>query len=334
MMPRAAALDLGSNSFHLLVADVHSRQLANAPGAWIDRVATRKTTLRLGERVTVTGEVGDAADRVVEAVEGLVSHARREGAQQLVCVATSALREANDRQAVCQRLRAEAGVDVRLLDGLDEGALSLRGMRAALQVPDGDAAVGLDLGGGSHEVVASTGASVSAGTTLPLGTAHVAFSHDPPWLAERAELFHRARGELAEVAAKITAAHGAGGTVIGTAGTIRDAGRVALALATGKAPKKVRGLAVTREQLERAAARLAAEPVEERADIAGASRKRADLLPAGSIVLLATLDALGAGELRLCHWGVREGALLDALGAEAVVGPGALQPLDATTHSG
>lgn len=328
MMRRAAALDLGSNSFHLLVADVHSRQLADAPGPWIDRVATRKTTLRLGERVNADGRVGDAADRVVETARQLVDHAREEGATELVCVATSALREASDGEAVRRRLADEIGLDVRLLDGLDEGAVSLRGMRSALQVPDGDAAVGLDLGGGSYEVVASTGAGLTAGATLPLGTSHVAFAHDPPWLVERAGLFTRARDALEEVAAKIAAAHGPAVTLIGTAGTLRDVGRVALALATGKAPKKVRGLAVTREQVERATARLAAEPVEDRADLSGASRKRADLLPAGSIILLATLDALGAGELRLCHWGVREGALLDALGEEAFVGAGALRALE------
>lgn len=334
MMRRAAALDLGSNSFHLLVADVHSRQLADAPGPWIDRVATRKTTLRLGERVNDTGEVGDAADRVVETVRELIERARCEGAEELVCVATSALREARDSEAVRERLRVETGVDVRLLDGLEEGAVSLRGMRAAMQVADGDPAVGLDLGGGSYEVVASTGASLTAGVTLPLGTSHVSFAHDPPWLDERAELFRRVRDELTEVAAKIAAAHGPGVPVMGTAGTIRDVARVAVGLATGKAPKKVRGLAVTREQVERAVARLAAEPVEDRADIPGASRKRADLLPAGSLVLLGTLDALAAGEVRLCHWGVREGALLDALGDEAIVGPGALQALPPVAGAG
>lgn len=328
-MRRAAALDLGSNSFHLLVADVRSRGVAGAPGPWIDRVATQKTTLRLAERLAADGRVGHAADRVVEAAGDLVAAARAEGATELVCVATSALREASDGAAVRARLRDEAGLDVRVLDGLAEGAVSLRGMRAALQIGEGDPAVGLDLGGGSYEVVASTGAELTAGATLPLGAARVTFAHDPPWLSERAELLARARGELEEVAGKIAAAHGRGVTVIGTAGTIRDVGRVAVALATGNAPRKVRGLVVTREQVEQAAARLASVPVEERADLPGVSRRRADLLPAGAVLVLAALDALGASQLRLCDWGVREGALLDALGEGAIVGPGALRPLPA-----
>lgn len=326
-MRRAAALDLGSNSFHLLVADVRSRGVAGSPGPWIDRVTTRKTTLRLAERIAADGRFGDAADRLVEAAAELVEVARAEGAAELMCVGTSALREAADGPEVRARLRDEVGLDVRVLDGLDEGAVSLRGMRAALQIAEGDPAVGLDLGGGSYEVVASTGAELTAGATLPLGAARVTFAHDPPWLGERAELFTRARAELAEVGAKIAAAHGTGVTLIGTAGTIRDVGRVALALATGKAPKKIRGLAVPREQLEQAAARLASVPVAERADLPGVSRKRADLLPAGAVVLLATLDALGASQLRLCDWGVREGALLDAIGDAAIVGPEALRPV-------
>lgn len=326
-MRRAAALDLGSNSFHLLVADVRSRGVAGAPGPWIDRVATSKTTLRLAERIAATGRLGDAADRAVEAAGELVAEARSHGATELVCVATSALREAADGSAVRARLRDEIGLDVRVLDGLAEGAVSLMGMRAALQIAEGDPAVGLDLGGGSYEVVASTGGALTAGATLPLGAARMTFAHDPPWLAERADLFARVRADLADVAGKIAAAHGQTATVVATAGTLRDVGRVAVALATGKAPRKIRGLAVTREQVERAAARLASVPVDERADLAGASRKRADLLPAGAIALLATLDVLDAEQVRLCHWGVREGALLDGLSGGAVVGHGALQPL-------
>lgn len=326
-MRRAAALDLGSNSFHLLVADVRSRGVAGSPGPWIDRVTTRKTTLRLAERIAADGRFGDAAERLVEAAAELVEVARAEGATELLCVGTSAFREAGDGPAVRARLHDEVGLDVRVLDGLDEGAVSLRGMRAALQIADGDPAVGLDLGGGSYEVVASTGAELTAGATLPLGAARITFAQDPPWLDERAELFARVRAELSEVAAKIAATHATGITVIGTAGTIRDVGRMALAMASGKAPEKVRGLAVTREQVEQAAARLASVPVSERADLPGVSRKRADLLPAGAVVLLATLDVLGASQLRLCDWGVREGALLDAIGDAAIVGPHALKPL-------
>lgn len=326
-MRRAAALDLGSNSFHLLVADVRSRGVAGSPGPWIDRVTTRKITLRLAERIAAEGSFGDAADRLVATVAELVDAARAEGATELVCVGTSALREATDGPEVRARLRDEVGVDVCVLDGLDEGAVSLRGMRAALQIAEGDAAVGLDLGGGSYEVVASTGAELTAGATLPLGAARTTFAHDPPWLAERAELFARAQTELREVAAKIRATHGNDITLIGTAGTIRDVGRVAVAMATGKAPDKIRGLAVTREQLEQATARLVSVPVSERADLPGVSRKRADLLPAGAVLLLATLDVLGAPQLRLCDWGVREGALLDAIGDAVIVGPEALRPL-------
>lgn len=326
-MRRAAALDLGSNSFHLLVADVHSRGTASAAGPWIDPVATSKVTLRLAERVAAEGRLGDAADRAVETAAALVAEARDHGATEVVCVATSALREAADGQAVRARLADEVGLDVRILDGLAEGATSLRGMRAALQIAEGDPAVGLDLGGGSYEVVASTGGALTAGASLPGGAARPPFAHDPPWLAERADLFARVRAELEEVAGKILAAHGPTATVIATAGTLRDVGRLALALATGKTPSKVRGLAVTRDQIERAAARLCSVPVDERADLPGASRKRADLLPAGAIMCLATLDALDAEQLRLCHWGVREGALLDGLHGGTVIGADALRPL-------
>lgn len=326
-MRRAAALDLGSNSFHLLVADVHSHLPAVGARPWIDRLETAKTTLRLAAPVAETGALGPAAERALTAAADLVATARRAGAADIVTVATSALRDATDGPALLARLRDEVGIDACVVDGFGEGALSLVGMRAALQVPDGHPAVGLDLGGGSFEVVASEGGPLTAAASLPLGVGRLAFAHDPPWLAERAALYEDARSQLADVAGKIAALYGPGPLTIGTAGTIRDIGRLALALATGRAPKKVGGLAVTREQVERACARLASEPVEERADLPGVSRSRADLLPAGSVVLLAALDTLGVAALHICHWGVREGALLDALGGGQVVGEGALRPL-------
>lgn len=330
-MSRIAALDLGSNSFHLLVAD-------ELHGGRLRRKATRKLTLRLAEPVARDGQLGpEARERAVKAFGELVDEARDQGAERIVAVATQALRDAGDSEALRQKLHADHGIPVKVLTGLQEGYLSLRGMAGALRLPAGEELLGLDLGGGSYEVAyggtqggeGGAGAPdrfgpLVAGATLPLGAARVRhrLRHDPPRLVDVAALHNEALSALGPVAAEVRERRAGVRESVraaATAGTIRDLGRVGLALGTGNAPDKVRGVVVTREQLERAHAWLCSVPTAERMELPGVSEKRADLLPAGGAVLLATMEAFGLEHLELCDWGLREGALLDALSDGEVV---------------
>lgn len=311
-MTRLAALDLGSNSFHLLVADeVH--------GGRISRVATRKLTLRLAEPVARDGELGKKARaRALAAVGDLLTEARDHGARRAIAVATSAIRDAGDGDKLRERVAEEHGLEVRLLSGMEEGYCSLRGMAGALHVPRGEEVIGLDLGGGSYEIVYGGAGPLVTGASLPLGGARLRerFRHDPPRLPERCALLAEALALVGEMAADVAARrHDADAPprAIATAGTIRDLGRAGLALATGVAPQRVRGVAVTRAQVEQAFALLCSVATQDRMGIPGVSAKRADLLPAGGVVLLATMEAFGLEHLELCDWGLREGVLLDAL---------------------
>lgn len=328
-MTRLAALDLGSNSFHLLVAD-------KVAGGRIKRVHTRKITLRLAEPVLARGKLGkDAYRRALDAIAELLDEARDEGATQGVAVATDALRLASDGAAWCDEVRGRHGLEVQLLTGLDEGALSLRGVAAALELPPERRLLGLDLGGGSYEVTYGGRERAVVGASLPLGAARVADGlHDPPRMAEVTALHDAATIQLHGVAEKVAAArtgeHAKGDgqlRAVGTAGTIRDLGRFSLALASGAAPPKVRGLLVSRSQLEMAVARLSSLSLAERMELPGISPKRADILPAGGIVLLATMEAFELERLELSDWGLREGVLLDVVGPGDIVEPDRLAPL-------
>jgi exopolyphosphatase / guanosine-5'-triphosphate,3'-diphosphate pyrophosphatase len=306
---RCAVLDLGSNSFHLLVADALAR-------GRIRRTATEKIRLRLAEPVAETARLGKAArTRAREAVTALLDTARGHGAERVLAVATSAIRSAEDGGRLREQLAADHGLDVRVLDGLEEGYCSLRGMAAALHLPADAALLGLDLGGGSYEVVYGGRGPLVAGASLPLGAAHLRrrLRHEPPRLAEVTALHDEALALLRPVAAEVAARATGRLRAVATAGTIRDLGRLAMAVGTGKAPQRVRGVVASRAHLERAYAQLLSVPTEERAQLPGVSTKRADLLPAGGAVLLATLEAFDLEQLELCDWGLREGVLLDAL---------------------
>lgn len=315
-MTRLAALDLGSNSFHLLVAEV------GGPHG-IERRHTRKVGLRLADPVARDGVLGEARKRAAEAFAELFAEAAAHGAERIVAVATEAIRRASDGKEFCDELARRHGVRVHVLDGLEEAALSVRGMVGAL-LPDGSEEVlGLDLGGGSFEVGFAAAGGFRAGASLPLGAAQVAagWGHDPPRLAERAALHQETLARLQPLADQVAGLRAAGRSlrVVGTAGTIREFGRLAVALAGEPVPRKIRGLVVTRDQLEVAYTRLVAVPLEERMRLPGVSEKRADLLPAGGMVVLATLEAFAEERLQLCDWGLREGVLLEALAGDGLI---------------
>lgn len=318
---KLAALDLGSNSAHLLVAErVSDRH--------IRRLATRKIKLRLAEPVARRGQLGNTVRRrALAAVSELVSDARKHGASGIVVVGTDALRAAADAEKLQAALRRDLGLRPRVLDGLEEAALSFRGIVSALRV-DGPL-LGLDLGGGSLEIAFGQERRFVTGASLPLGSARLSasFEHDPPWPAERVGLRAEALEQLEAVAPGIlSAAGGRAPQAAGTAGTIRDLARLGLALMTGTVAQRVRGVEVTREQLEAALTRLVAVPAHKRASLPGLSDSRLDILPAGGIVTLATMEAFGLERLTLCDWGLREGALLDALDG-SVLSQGDFTPL-------
>lgn len=317
-MNRLAALDLGSNSFHLLVADTR-------PGGRIKRVTTKKLTIRLGEPVARTGKLGDEAyGRATDAIADLVAITDAEGADQVVAVATEALRVAEDGDAFRDQVLADHGIPVQLLTGMDEAALSLAGMTSAFNLGADEEALGLDLGGGSFEIALGGTDGLVAATSLPLGGAKLIDRlSDPPRLHEQATLHRHAMDLLVPEAHRVLAHRTGDGPLlaIGTAGTIRDLGRLGLALAGVGALAQVRGVMVSRDQLERAYARLCSADVHDRMDLAGVSAKRADLLPGAGIAVLAAMEAFGLPALTLCDWGLREGVLLDVVREGTIVRP-------------
>ncbi|MEE8603558.1 hypothetical protein [Euzebya tangerina] len=318
-MSRLAALDLGSNSFHLLVADTR-------PRGRIKRVKTRKLTNRLGEPVARTGKLGkDAFKRAATAFDDLMEIVEDEGAEQVVAVATEALRVAEDGDAFRKEMRKRHGVPIQLLDGRDEAALSLKGIVSAMNLADDAEVLMMDLGGGSLEIALGGTGGMAAGVSLPLGGGKlVDHVSDPPRLHEQAAL-HRHCMELIQPAAEEILAQRRYPderlVTYGTAGTIRDLGRLGLKMIGGAVPEKVRGMLVSRDQLELAYAHLCSMDAHARMDIEGISAKRADLLPGAGVAVLATMQALDLPAITLCDWGLREGVLLDVVAGCHIVDP-------------
>jgi exopolyphosphatase/guanosine-5'-triphosphate,3'-diphosphate pyrophosphatase len=304
---RVAVLDLGSTSFHLLVADA-------SPTGGIERVARRRVMLRLGASIADEGaSIPKAtAERAVESARELRRVAEERGADRFVPVATAALRDARNGPALADAIGRALGTKVKILSGIQEARLIFAAFRQRIPLRD-QLALGLDLGGGSLELAIGDGFEVQWETTLPLGVTrlHGEFDvHDPMKRRERKEIERRVeerlepcRGEVRERSPKLPIASG---------GTARALARLIEERGAGRAVDG--GLRVTRGDLAKLADVLCDASHDELLAMPGVKRSRADLLPTGAVVLAAVMETLSLRDLLICDWGLREGVILKELG--------------------
>ena len=304
---RIAAVDMGSNSFHLLVVEAH------ADGSF-DTLLREKDVLRLGEVVTRTGGIPDAdVDRVLDTMRRFAGMAAAVDATTIVACATSAMREADNSVAVVELIREETGIDVEVISGRREAELIFAAVRASLDLEPGPA-VCFDLGGGSLEVTVGDHAGLRWSTSVHLGVARLGtqfVSEDPPTARELRAVDERVREVLEPLAPEIEAFGPQ--KLVGTSGTFLDLARMATAHRTGSVPASVNQLVVHRADLEAMHERVVSMAAPARAKIAGLDARRADQVPVGSQVLLTILDRFGFDELVVGEWALREGIVLDAI---------------------
>ena len=304
---RIAAVDMGSNSFHLLVVDAH-------PDGSFDVLLREKDVLRLGEVVTRTGGIPDAdEERVVATMRRFAGMASSIDATATVACATSAMREADNSAAVVDRIRDETGIDVEVISGRREAELIFSAVRASLDLEPGPA-VCFDLGGGSLEVTVGDNAGLHWSASVHLGVARLAtqfVTQDPPSADELRAVDARVREVLDPLAEEIAGL--APRKLVGTSGTFLDLARMAHAHRTGGAPSSVNQLVVARSDLEAVHERVVTAPASIRTKIPGLDARRADQIPVGSRVLLTILDRFGFDELVVGEWALREGIVLDAI---------------------
>jgi len=159
---KLAALDLGSNSFHLLVAMTDG-------ASELSKLGSHKEVLRLGSVVQLHGQLTDEAfDGALACVGRSAAVARELGAEKLLAVATSALRDARNGRAFCDACVDRFGVPIELVSGDDEARLAYQGARSALKLTTGRVLVA-DIGGGSVELAVGEGAHCDTVQSLQLG---------------------------------------------------------------------------------------------------------------------------------------------------------------------
>jgi exopolyphosphatase/guanosine-5'-triphosphate,3'-diphosphate pyrophosphatase len=286
---RLAAVDIGSNTVHVLVADA-------APEGLRD-VAHYVEMPELGAAVARTGEIGEAkAAEALAALHSVLTKAAAHGYEKLVAGATAAVRKAADGAALLERASAEAGVSVRLISGEREAQLSFLGV-ASRHAARHDWLM-CDLGGGSTELVAAYNRQMGSWVSLDLGSGALAarFLSDPPAAAERASLRETA------VQALRKAPDCAPEKLVATGGTATN---LPTLLSTDSPPS-----VLTADALLEVQRRLDDEPAAAIARRSGLGEGRVRALRGGVEILLLLLDYYGLQALHVSHEGLRHGMLL------------------------
>jgi len=304
---RIAAIDIGTNSLHMIVVRVR-------PDLSFEVIDREKEMVRLGagglDGRALTPEAMHAALQVLSKFRRLADSHR---VDEIIAVATSATREAENGSEFLQAIVEKTGIRAQVISGTEEARLIHQAAVYGVGL-DGDVAIVIDIGGGSVEITRGSGPSMEAGRSFKLGVIRLTerfIKSDP--LAPRDERKLR-RYIDAETGKYVSQLARAGfDRVIGTSGTIQSLGAVALA-ERGSSSNTLRNRRIPAKQLRRSQKLLVARDIQERLRVPGLEPRRADLAVAGSILLDALLRRLGAADITLCDLSLREGLILDYIG--------------------
>ena len=304
-MTRVAAVDCGTNSIRLLVADLDGRTKTD--------LHREMRIVRLGQGVDRTGVLDPAAlERTRLALVDYAAVCAELGVDKTRMVATSATRDARNRSDFVALVEAALGVTPEVITGDEEAALSFTGATADLDPADGPFLV-MDIGGGSTELVLGT-TSVEAARSVDVGCVRLTERHllsDPPTVAEIAAARADVDAGLAQVLEVVPASRAR--TAIGLAGSVTTVAALALGLAAYDA-EQIHLSRLSAEQVRRITAELLAMTRAERAALPVMHPGRVDVIGGGALVLERAMTLLGLVEVVVSESDILDGIALSVGG--------------------
>jgi exopolyphosphatase / guanosine-5'-triphosphate,3'-diphosphate pyrophosphatase len=306
---RVAVVDIGTNSTRLLIADVKDGVL---------REVERQTTVtNLGRGVDLTHNLcSDAVDSVCTVIAGYMARWEEMGAERVMAIATSAVRDSANGDAFIAELRERFGLDAHLLSGEEEARLTYLGATAQ-RAPSEESTLVLDIGGGSTELIVGTGSEVSFHTSLQAGTIRHSERHinsDPPDPHELEDLASDVRALIDEAVAASGGVRPA--RAIAVAGTPTSLAAVEQELEPYDSGR-VHGYRLTMLPVQKMLSTLSALPLAERLRVPGLHPGRAPTIVAGSVILVGVMRAFGVEEVEVSEHDILHGSALSAASAPA-----------------
>jgi exopolyphosphatase/guanosine-5'-triphosphate,3'-diphosphate pyrophosphatase len=301
-----AALDVGTNSFHLVVVQA-------GPDGSVKVLDRLREMVRLGEASLHAGTIPpEAFDRGIAALHALTARARTHRPAAILAVATSAVREASNGPAFVEAAERACGLRIRVIDGAEEARLIYAGARQALGLDDGLQAAVFDVGGGSTEAILGNEHQALLASSLKLGVLRLRdhwLRTDPPAPQDTAVMAEWVRTVTSPTIARFKAA---GFDLVAlTSGTA-----LALARLAGRRLPRVGGVdryQLTLEALQAWEQRLSAMTSAERSQVPGLDPGRVDTIVPGAVILRSILQATGAETALVCDAALREGIVAEFL---------------------
>jgi exopolyphosphatase/guanosine-5'-triphosphate,3'-diphosphate pyrophosphatase len=302
---RLAAIDIGTNSLHMIVVRVR-------PDLSFEVIDREKEMVRLGagglDGKALTPEAMQAALQVLSKFRRL---AESHTVDEIVAVATSAVREAENGGEFLKTVAVETGIRPRVISGTEEARLIH--MAAAYGVgAAGEVLVVIDIGGGSVEITRGAGPAMENGRSFKLGVIRLTerfVKSDPISPREERKLVRHIDADVDEHIQRIKRA--GFDRVVGTSGTILSLGAIAVGHLGRGGPATLRNRRVSAKQLHRVRRTMTSLNLEKRVRVPGLEPRRADLSPAGAVLIDTLVRRLAADEITLCDLSLREGVVLD-----------------------
>ena len=306
---RVAAIDIGTNSTHLLVAAVDP-----ALGSF-NVVVAEKSTTRLGEREEERGELTPVAiERALQTLRHCRDLAQSHGVEQIVTAATSAVREAPNGRDFLSTVQDQLGLDVDLVSGPEEARLIYLGVLSGMRFGEHPHLI-IDIGGGSTELILADGhdARVLSSSRIGAVRLHREFcQQDPLPAGRRSFLVAYIQGAIDPAVAQIKAALNPGERpqLVATSGTAMALASLAAA-DDPRPPLKLQGYRLSRERVDQLVNRLVAMTPEQRKALPGLNERRAEIIVPGALILQTAMAMLQVQDLVVCDRALREGLIVD-----------------------
>ncbi|MEW6602773.1 MAG: Ppx/GppA phosphatase family protein [Nitrospirota bacterium] len=307
---RLAVIDTGTNTFRLLIAEL--QPAAHHGAVSFREIHSERTITRLGEGVSVSGLISDAAiKRGIDTLKHFSELIRRHDVCRTSAIATSVFREAQNSAGFVRLAREETGIEIETVSGRREAEITAAGM--LIDLPPAESSFMIDIGGGSTELIFMKDRNIQKIESLDLGVVHLADKYminDPPGKEDLRRMEYEITGKINNVSEQFRELLTFNTAFIGTAGTITALAAMSQDLKTFD-HERIHKYILTTGAAGNIFALISRLSSTERAEHIPFEPARLDIIVPGTLILLKLMETFEFGEIIVSNYGLLEGALLD-----------------------
>lgn len=302
-----SAIDMGTNSFHMIIVEIKN----DGSFKYLDK---ERVVVRLASGSE--GGLGEISEEDIQKTIYLLNKFKKRAEyynSKPRAVATSAIREAGNKAYFVERVKSAAGISIEVIDGKHEAELIYLGLNQALNLKNKNA-VSFDIGGGSTEIIYSKSGEIKFVESLKLGAVRLSKMFFPNHILTQKNIYE-CRNHIKNIFSEnaIPFSDMKYDTAVGASGTIQSAAFIIAALKNKKLPASMNNFVITADDFQTVLSEvLNKRTTEDRISIPGMEAKRADILPAGLLILEHIFNVFKIDEMRISEFALREGIIIDS----------------------